>query len=584
MMKKVTGLSFLLVMLCCTLVFSVTYAKYVLSKNITGEVKTRSNCMDMGITSLKECMLVMDTTTNDVDSAKLYISSKKADFTKMAPVINYIERRSVVTNENGIVTTNRYFTYASSYTFDSSTGMFTLGSDYVLDELSDNYINYYTCGINGSGVATMCPRIYKVLEYKKTVGSNSVVTSKITKAEVIDYNSVDSFDSEIGLYAADDNYGTSYYYRGNVKNNYVSYAGFIWRIVRQNGDGSIRLIYSGDSTSSSGKDTTIGFARYNYVHADPTYVGYMYGKNFVKQESSGTAFNTITPTAVYYFASSYSFNESTGLFTLSGNTISGVWKDTYANAIANYPYTCFKTSATATCDYIVKLRYINGQWGSAAKAYANIISYTSKDYNSTLANTNDSDMKVVIDKWYVNNLLSTKDSNGKLYSSYLADNIFCNDRSFEIDATINKGNGYSLAPSTFYNTYKRATGYNPSLKCSQESDRFTVNSSNGNGKLTYAIGLLTSDEALYSGAQYRAINNQFYLYNTLDNATMSPHIYHDAVTTARIFYFGGNATNGSFYGAQIYNYFYIRPVVNLRSDIKITSGNGTAESPYIVSL
>jgi len=39
-----------------------------------------------------------------------------------------------------------------------------------------------------------------------------------------------------------DDLGTSYYYRGNVEDNYVNFAGMCWRIVRIEGDGSIKLI------------------------------------------------------------------------------------------------------------------------------------------------------------------------------------------------------------------------------------------------------------------------------------------------------------------------------------------------------
>ncbi len=45
-----------------------------------------------------------------------------------------------------------------------------------------------------------------------------------------------------GLYSVDDNDGKSYYFRGAVENNYVNFAGKIWRVVRINGDGTIRLI------------------------------------------------------------------------------------------------------------------------------------------------------------------------------------------------------------------------------------------------------------------------------------------------------------------------------------------------------
>ena len=45
-----------------------------------------------------------------------------------------------------------------------------------------------------------------------------------------------------GLQKSKDDIGTSYYFRGNVKDNYVSFAGFLWRIVRINGDGSVKIV------------------------------------------------------------------------------------------------------------------------------------------------------------------------------------------------------------------------------------------------------------------------------------------------------------------------------------------------------
>ncbi len=66
--------------------------------------------------------------------------------------------------------------------------------------------------------------------------------------------------------SAPDDYGTSYYYRGNVTNNYVYFAGFYWRILRVNGDGSIRIIYDGTSAhenDEASEDRTIGQSIYN---------------------------------------------------------------------------------------------------------------------------------------------------------------------------------------------------------------------------------------------------------------------------------------------------------------------------------
>ena len=54
-------------------------------------------------------------------------------------------------------------------------------------------------------------------------------------------HSINNVDERILTYTMDD-YGTSYYYRGNVVDNYVNYAGMCWRIVRIEGDGSVKLI------------------------------------------------------------------------------------------------------------------------------------------------------------------------------------------------------------------------------------------------------------------------------------------------------------------------------------------------------
>lgn len=45
-----------------------------------------------------------------------------------------------------------------------------------------------------------------------------------------------------GLISDIDENGPTYYFRGAVTNNYVSFANMIWRIVRINGDGTIRLV------------------------------------------------------------------------------------------------------------------------------------------------------------------------------------------------------------------------------------------------------------------------------------------------------------------------------------------------------
>ena len=101
-------------------------------------------------------------------------------------------------------------------------------------------------------------------------------------------------DTESLVCTAPDDYGTSYYYRGNVDNNYVEFAGYYWRILRVNGDGSIRMIYAGDAdvidalpnktevlangyNDANTDYTQIGTSAYNSSYNDNAYVGYMYG-------------------------------------------------------------------------------------------------------------------------------------------------------------------------------------------------------------------------------------------------------------------------------------------------------------------
>ena len=57
---------------------------------------------------------------------------------------------------------------------------------------------------------------------------------------------------EKGIFETTDDGGVSYYYRGSVENNYVSFAGYYWRIIRINGNGSIRMIYDGTSPHANG--------------------------------------------------------------------------------------------------------------------------------------------------------------------------------------------------------------------------------------------------------------------------------------------------------------------------------------------
>ena len=76
-----------------------------------------------------------------------------------------------------------------------------------------------------------------------------------------------------------DDFGEVYYFAGNPTDNWVHFGGFYWRIIRINGNGSIRMIYSGsDATGpvTTGTDTQIGTSAFNGSNNNNAYVGYMY--------------------------------------------------------------------------------------------------------------------------------------------------------------------------------------------------------------------------------------------------------------------------------------------------------------------
>ena len=72
-----------------------------------------------------------------------------------------------------------------------------------------------------------------------------------------------------------DNNKDTYYFAGNVTNNYVEFGGYYWRIVRINEDNSVRLIYAGTSANDTGGFINTGQA-YNSNYDNSAYVGYMY--------------------------------------------------------------------------------------------------------------------------------------------------------------------------------------------------------------------------------------------------------------------------------------------------------------------
>ena len=362
-----------------------------------------------------------------------------------------------------------------------------------------------------------------------------------------------------GLYMAEDDEGESYYYRGAVKNNYVSFAGFTWRIIRRNGDGSVRMIYSGKSTTDAGEAVTIGKSQFNSKYWDPTYVGYKYNEDFELHENNGTTgYDWFTNTSKYNYGTGYTFDASTKKFTLTGTIKQLTWKDNHDEIVKNNLYSCLKTS----CNVVYKVTGYQSDTRMTVKP----ISYSSKSLATAQTNSTNSAVKTTIDNWYKNNLTA--------YTSKLADETFCNDRS------ISSGTGYKTDSTTFYGSYNRNVDKRtPSLKCAQANDKFKV--SNASAKLDYPVALITADEMAMAGGVFNTSNTNYYLYNGQYQWSLSPGRFASDGSNAyvwRVYHSGGLNPGGN-----VTYSFGVRPVINLKADTLITKGDGTALNPFVIS-
>src|SRR5574344_209349 len=128
----------------------------------------------------------------------------------------------------------------------------------------------------------------QVNEYKEYRSGNlatdllAVEGGKTTIAAKTTPTYANNATTDEGMFAATDDYGTSYYYRGAITTNNVLFGGFCWKAIRINGNGTTRMIYNGTPsdgkcTNTTGTATQIGTSAFNTNYNDNAYAGYMYG-------------------------------------------------------------------------------------------------------------------------------------------------------------------------------------------------------------------------------------------------------------------------------------------------------------------
>ena len=206
---------------------------------------------------------------------------------------------------------------------------------------------------------------------------------------------------------------------------------------------------------------------------------------------------------------------------------------------------------------------------------------TSGSLENNRTNENSSTLKTYIDTWYKSNLVN--------YTKYLSTTaVYCNDRTLSVSyPNYVIGEWMGFAGSDRLETNKA-----PSYNCAKTEDKFTTDSSVGNGKLTYPIALMTADEVAYAGGVFYTESKYpfYWVYNNADNIsitnsiiwwTMTPNSGSPNLSTGGGSWFGVNTTKpGRIGNPGRINPLAVRPVISLKADMVYKSGDGSAEAPY----
>ena len=152
-------------------------------------------------------------------------------------------KESITENQSVSYTSDNNKLVADSYTFDGNTGIYKLENSSEAKSYDTTDIGKYTC----NSTSNECKTMYKINVVDTTnvtsVNKYTAADEGIIKATGTGHlrTNTGSLKSNSGLYQGKDDEGDTYYFRGKIDNNYVSFANKLWRVVRINGDGSIRL-------------------------------------------------------------------------------------------------------------------------------------------------------------------------------------------------------------------------------------------------------------------------------------------------------------------------------------------------------
>ena len=268
---------------------------------------------------------------------------------------------------------------------------------------------------------------------------------------------------------------------------------------------------------------------------------------------------------VYYFA-----GNATDNWVKFGKNESNqdlYWRIIRTNSDGSVRLLYHGTSTTATDTYIgtsgfhgyigdiAYLSYMYGSLGSISNARTN--------------QTNSSRIKTTIDNWYKDNLNTN-------YGKYLSTTaVYCNDR--------------SISDNTDFGAYTRLiTNKTPTYDCATTEDKFTVDTSTGNGKLTYPIALMTADEVSFAGGVWLTRAETWYYKNSANGSStgetnwllLSPFACYES--RPRVFSVDGSSSPGLLGNYDVISTHGVRPAISLKSCTLYSTGDGSASDPYTI--
>ena len=158
--------------------------------------------------------------------------------------------------------------------------------------------------------------------------NSSACLSVNDEGMILNPNSTMSDSDTPVICAMEDDYGTSYYLRGNHTSNYVKFANSCWKIVRITGSGGLKLIYNGD-LDENGKCTTPSTEHLGFVETTIALGGLArtYGNSYT------------------FDGTNYTLNDTSSLR----------WSSDASSTIGKY--TCGNRSSTCTTLYYVIDKY-----------------------------------------------------------------------------------------------------------------------------------------------------------------------------------------------------------------------------------